>query len=59
MYYFVKMSSGWIGKKISDVASHEYIIQEYVDCGDIVAFSDDVGSFADAVGISEDDIKML
>jgi len=58
MYYFVKMSSGWYGKKISDIASYEYDLQEYVNGGEIVVLTDDIDGFAEEIGISVDDITM-
>ena len=59
MYFFVKMSSGWYGKKISDIASYETDLQEYVDSGDIIVLSDDIEAFTYLMGISEDDIEMV
>ena len=59
IYYFVKMSGKWYGRKISDVKSYEQDIQELVDNGDIVALSDDIDYFADQMGIESSEIKMV
>ncbi len=59
MYYVIKMSSGWFAREISDVASYEEDIQVHVDNGDIVSLTDDLGTFADLMGIEESEITMV
>ena len=59
IYYVVKMSSKWYAREISDVASYEQDIQDLVNSGDIVSLTDDLGTFADQMGIEESDIEMI
>ena len=59
IYYFVKMSSKWYGRKISDIKSYEQDIQDLVDDGDIVYLSDDIECFAEQMGIEVSEIVMV
>ena len=60
MYYmFIKMSSGWFCKEVEDVRAASSDAMVHVEGGEIVAFGDDVGSFADEMGIREDEIQMV
>lgn len=56
MYMFIKMSSGWHGKKINVINTED--VFDFVNNGEIVAFSDEIETFADEMGIEVDDIKM-
>lgn len=56
MYMFIKMSSGWYGKKINVINTGD--VFDFVDNGEIVAFSDEIETFADEMGIEVKDIKM-
>lgn len=54
IYMFIKMSSGWHGKKIKVIKTED--VFDFVNNGEVVAFADDAGIFADEVGIEEADI---
>ena len=60
MYYFVKMSIGWIGCEFAFLSGKtvEKIMQHARE-GEIVAISDDIEGFADEMGIEIDDIQMV
>lgn len=52
MYIIVKMSSGWIGKKLKKRSE----IDEHVDNGDIVCLCDDIENFKEEMGV---EVKMV
>ena len=59
IYMFIKLSTGWFCKEISDVKSYENDIQDHVDEGEIIAIGDDIEYFADEMNINVDDINMV
>ena len=59
LYMLVKMSSGWVGKEINDVASVKEDIQIYAEEGNIVVIIDDVKTFAAEIKISIEEIEIF
>lgn len=51
---FIKMSSGWHGKKIKVIKTED--VFDFVNNGEIVAFAEDAETFALEMGIEEKDI---
>lgn len=56
---FILMSSGWFCKEVESVRAASEDAQIHIEGGEIVAFGDDVGCFAEQMGIREDEIKMI
>ena len=54
MYMFIKMSSGWYYKTVQSVHSSNAL--EHIRQGEIVAFADDVETFAYEMGIDESEL---
>ena len=66
MFTLVKMSSGWYAIEHPLCDTVEQVvemdgenIESHVSQGSVVAFVDDLGVFADALGISESDITVV
>jgi hypothetical protein len=55
---FVKMSGGWFCKEIDSLSAQQRNIVAHIDNGEIVAFSDDVETFASEMEIEVEDIEM-
>lgn len=58
MYYFVKMSNGWHGKRIETLRYSAGDIQEHIDNGDIVVLAACLEWFCDQMKVLEADITM-
>ncbi len=59
LYMFIKMSSGWYLREISDIKSYENDIQIDAEEGNIVVISDSIETFCEEFNINEDDIEKV
>jgi hypothetical protein len=56
MWRLVLMSGKWYSTKVRDFEAEAEDSLEFINAGDIIAFTDDVEYFADELGIELDEI---
>lgn len=58
MYLFIKLTK-WYAKEIDSVEADLDNINAHISNGDIIGVGDDIETFADAVGVSKEDIEVV
>ena len=53
-YMFIKMSSGWHGKKVSYIK--QSYAEEFINSGEMIVYTDDIDEFVEVMGIHKDEI---
>lgn len=59
MYMFIKMSSKWFCKEITDLFTENPNIEAHVENGEMVVFMDDIEEFCDQMKVKQDEIEMV